>query len=63
MANGDPVRTRGKCVACDGTTSEDNPVHYFDYWKLNLCKECFIQLSIEQIEELQKEVKKEEPTG
>lgn len=53
MVNADPITTRAKCVACDGMTSEDNPVYYFDYWGLNLCKECFIQLTIEQLEALQ----------
>lgn len=63
MVHVDPVVTRGKCAACGCEGTEDNKSYYFDYWKLDLCKSCFIQLSIEQIMELKKDVEKQPITG
>ena len=60
---GDPVVTRGKCAACDCETTEDNKVYRFDYWKLDLCKSCFIQLGTAQLEELRKDVEKHPSIG
>lgn len=52
MAYNDLVATRGRCAACDCWTTEDNKVYWFDYWKLDLCKSCFIQLNVKQLEAL-----------
>ena len=49
----DKIVVRGKCAACNTEGDEDNKVYWFDYWKLDMCKNCFIQLTTEQIEALQ----------
>lgn len=57
MNNDDLVVSRGTCAACSRKSERGNPVFSFPYWKLDLCKMCFIQLNIAQLEELQQEVK------
>ena len=53
MVNIDPIETQGRCVACNNETTEDNKVYWFGHWELDLCKNCFVQLPVEQIEALQ----------
>ena len=52
----DEIVIRGRCAACNCKTSEDNEVYWFDYWKLDLCKSCFIQLNSAQLAELASDV-------
>ena len=59
----DMIITRGKCAACNCETTEDNKVYWFDYWKLDLCKSCFIQLTTDQMIELREDVLKHPPAG
>ena len=59
----DPVVTRGLCAACGCEGTEDNKSYYFDYWKIDLCKSCFIQLSTKQIMELKADMEKQPIAG
>jgi len=63
MVHVDPIVTGGKCAACNCETTEDNEVYHFDYWKIDLCKSCFIQLTTDQIIEIQEDMEKNSPLG